>query len=295
METLLSSGEKFAERSLRERLDFATDTLLPGPGYNLTLEGLQAPKLTLKELSAYFGVELDQTGSAVVSLGYDAINNSLALNQVSFPIKGSDKIAQLISLKSGRYISEIEAFVPELAKDGITATEKQSAIDFEQAEQLLQAFGITRAPLDNAASYREWRDNILEQSSGWHLVETLEISDAVTDSAVQYTTLRREDALSLQRERMMDLRQFTRTIVQYDKKTAAQHFTEQTLESVQGTNSKNVRLFLSSYSKKPDIIFGNLKDNCSEPQLTAIQLNHDSYEEYSVALEKVIADLYFKS
>lgn len=294
METLLATGEKYTERSLREKLDFVTDTLLPGPGYNLTLEGLQAPVLTLKELSAYFGVELDDTAGALVSLGYNPNAHKLALEQVAFPIKGSDKVAQLVSVEAGGYIPAIEGFIPEMAKGSITTGEKQDAISYDKADALLRSFGITEAPLDSASTYRDWRDTVLEQSSGWHLIETLQISDAVTTDSIQYTTLRREDALSLQRERMVDIRQFTRTIVQYDTDNGSQHFTEQVLESSQGTDVKNLRLYLNSYSKTPDIIFGDMKANISEPQLTAIQLNRESYENYSSALEKVVADLYGK-
>lgn len=292
METLLAVGEKYAERSLRDKLDFATDTLMPSPGYNLTLEGLQTPILTIKELSAYFGVELDQEAGALVSLGYNIGENKLSIDRVIFPIKGSEQVAQLVSVEAGGYIPAIDGFMPEFGQEGIVHQKRQSAIHYEKGEELLQGFGISQAPLDSPAAYKAWRDNVLEQSSGWHLIETLLISDAITEDMTQYTTLRREDALSLRRERMADIRQFTRTIVQHDRENDTQHFTEQVLETTRGATSSDVRLFLSTYSKTPDLIFGELESNKTEPKLTAIELNEDSYTDTSVALEKVIADLY---
>jgi len=278
-ETIIGADERYAEKKLGELLTNATDSLRPGIGYSLELDGMQPTKLAAKELEAYFGHTLDTSSGMKVTLAYDSENERLTLKQLDAPIRGAHGVARL-------FRTETLGYVPSIEINGQAYNARGSIMDSSFAEGLLSAFSIDQAPTQDARAYQEWRDTLLERTSGWHLVEKLEIPETATLDTVQFSTLQKEATLNLAKGVMASTRSFTRSIVQFDNET--RHHTEQVLEMSNNVGDIQLVQYLKTFSLTADNPFVDYLDIRTNERLQVIPLTEDSHIDTARALTDAI-------
>lgn len=279
MKPVLSSGEIYSERKLTELLEFVTKDLQPGPGYKLTLEGLTADKLVHKELEAFFGASLDASAGAKVELGFNALTDQLVLQELAFPIKGTDGVAKLLRTDTIGYIPSIE-----MRQQPFRATSQ--FMSYEDGQKLLAGFGIFDIPSYDPIAYKEWRAELLSKTKGWHLVERLEVPLGVTDLAVQTTTLTNEQSFNALKSEVVRSRSFTRSIMMFNDNQETVDHTDSVIESSPGNVNEPVRIYTQTYTRSIDPFAMNTTST-TEPILKPIALDEDSYTDFSNALSEV--------
>ena len=199
--------ETYSERSLDQSLEFASRNLLPTTGYQLRLEGILPSARTLNELEAYFKVEIDASEGASISLGYDEKEDVLTLDEFSVSLKHNRGVAQLVRVISNNLIPVVfnKAQMPFPHKDHVFPPDK--------VEELLEGFGVSEAPLNDATAYRQWLSSLLSITQGWKISEQLEIPLAASDTVSQSYRVVNEQTFDRASQSRIDIKKFVRSIV----------------------------------------------------------------------------------
>lgn len=280
---VMEFGERYGEKKLGELLEYATNLLVPGPGYSLELDGMNANTLMHNELEAYFGHSIDTDLGMKVTLGYDEMSEGLVLKTLDAPIKGTSGHAYLFK-------TETLGYQPSLEFHGKLYTARKEFIDPAIVDRILPSLGIDAAPTKNQKDYQSWRESLLQKTSGWHLLERREIPEAASEQAVQFSTLQREETLDLKNLNASSIRSFTRTIVQFEGDE--RHHTEQVLEMNEDMAGKHLHQYLKSYSVTADSPFVDFEDVIKDQPLTNIVLTEGSFKDAVRALSETIHSMH---
>ncbi len=178
----LSDQEReFADLKLTELLEYATDSLAPGPGYSMGLYGVKLPRSVQTQLERTFGLNISGRHRAEITLGFDSASNNLNLNDLTVWAKSPLHPVVLRRTERGMFIPIVEK--------GIQIQESGYYLTAKEGSSLLRDFGMNLTPpTDSSSAYRLWRANLLSQPIGWQVIEKLEIPMRLeADSAVTIT------------------------------------------------------------------------------------------------------------
>lgn len=188
MERIMENGEIYSEKKLAELVEFATDDLELGVGYQLELEGVQTDTITYKELAAFFGVEMDDDEGATIRFSYDDLTNSLKLKQLILGTKGVSGKATFHSLSTGDYLPILTIADREYPhKDGPMSSHAMAAS--------LQRFGIGAIPECNTPAFAAWQSEVLSTTKAWRINERTEIPVEFSETTTQSVILAHESVV----------------------------------------------------------------------------------------------------
>ncbi len=184
MERILEQGEIYSEKMLSQLVERATDEIEPGIGYSLRLEGIKANLLTIKEIEAHFGTNIDTHSDTTLHFSYDESSQALNADQLTMKLIGVTGSASLKRTKNGSFIPILEVANKPF--------EKSNMVTSEQMNRWIEGFGISPSPTVNSAEFQGWKAHILGNTKAWHLSEQTEIPIAFNEQAVQSTILRHD-------------------------------------------------------------------------------------------------------
>lgn len=184
MERILEQGEIYSEKILSQLVERATDEIEPGIGYSLKLEGIRANLLTIKEIEAHFGTNIDTRSDTTLHFSYDESSQALNADQLTMKLIGVTGSASLKRTKNGSFIPILEVANKPFQKSNMVTS--------EQMNRWIEGFGISQSPAVNSAEFQGWKAHILGNTKAWHLSEKTEIPIAFNEQAVQSTILRHD-------------------------------------------------------------------------------------------------------
>jgi len=278
--------EEYAQPRLKDLLEYATQDLQPGPGYELTLEGVQANTQTHKALEDFFQVGLSKEAGALMELGYNELTEQIILKSLIFPIAGIEGTARLLRTDTIGYIPVVEI-------RGQPFKTKASYMSHKDGGKVLRGFGVDNIPSYDPTAYRQWRGDVLSQTKGWHLVEKLDIPEAILDGAAQSTTLRSEEVIRETDDRSIELirkKSLIRSIVVFDDEAGTTQHTNHILEFTSDKEDSPVLLFKESYLRSPDpfIINGVGSDAISQATMVRSHFDRNTFADFSNLLAEII-------
>lgn len=281
MEPTINTEETYTQRKLSELLDVATDKLLPGSGYKLSLQGVPATPLMHKELEAFFGTSLDAEAGADITLGYDELSGQMVLADFSFPIKGIDGVARLLR-------TETIGYIPAIIIRNQPFRSRNEYYSHKRGNDLLLGFGIDNIPSYDEVAYAQWRAKVLVASRGWHLKEALEIPLNLDIDSAQTITLQNEEAFDLASAKLLRKKSITRSIMLFNSDDDSTQHIEQTLESATDKDSHTMPMYTRTYKKSRDPIVINAED-VTDSEMKALRMDRNSYNDFKNSLEDIIA------
>jgi len=291
MQEALRKPESYGEKKLTELLDYATSTLSPGPGYSLEVQGTKVPKLTIKEMGAFFGVSLDESAGADMNLVYDTSGSTFQLQKLTFKVEGGSGTASIIRTES-------IGLIPMIEMGQQVFRSRASYLSYEDGDNILKNIGADiKPPLTSPDEYATWRQGILAATHGWHLTEKVEIPTDIKSDYMSVTTISHEETLGLSSRGAVtthiDTRRVASSTILFDDATNKTSRLSSVIESVADNDRPHLHIYneLSSHQHDPFII--NKSDDTSF-QIEPVELNRDTFTRYRSIVDEAI-DLQLKS
>jgi hypothetical protein len=185
----------YSERKLSELLDLATENMYPTNLYTINMSGVKPSLLTLNELQAYSGVDLDSSTGANIQLGYDEIEKGLVLKTLEHPLNQQSNAKFIINRspttnQTGEYSCYIaiadEKYSPQGSKNG-------TAIDSDTVQNIISGFNISNIPHPDDEGFAMWKTNALSRcSTGWEIHEEIEFIDDIQEYSIQLINIQHD-------------------------------------------------------------------------------------------------------